>query len=127
MDVFRSPGSEELFLADEGVGFQAGLEGAGLDPDSAAHHVERATASIEAMVGMLNWYRGATPADADAVGHHRSHAVRVARSARSSAHRRPGHGWPRGGPSAVGGHGVPEDAHEVLVGLLLEHLVDAGT
>lgn len=134
MDVFRSPGSEDLFLADGGAGFQAGLEATGLDADSAAHHVARGTASAEAMVGMLNWYRGATPADADAVGTITSPTLYV---------------WPDAdavfGPTAAHataalvdgpyrfealegvGHWVPEEAHEQLVGLLLEHLVDAGT
>lgn len=134
MDVFRSPGSEDLFLADGGAGFQAGLEATGLDPDSAAHHVQRATASPAAMVGMLNWYRGAEPADADAVGPITVPTLYV---------------WPDAdavfGPTAARataahvdgpyrfevlegeGHWAPETAHEPLVGLLLEHLVDAGT
>ena len=56
MDVFRQEGSEDVFLADDGEVFRAGLVGFGLDDASAAHYVGLRT-TRDALTGPLNWYR----------------------------------------------------------------------
>jgi len=67
MDLFRQPGSEDFFLADDGAGFRGGMAAAGLDAESVDHYYAR-LGTPGAMVGALNWYRGADPADADGLG-----------------------------------------------------------
>lgn len=67
MTTFRESGAEDLFLADGGALFRLLLEGSGLDADSVDYYVGRFD-SAEAMVGPLNWYRGADPTDAAGLG-----------------------------------------------------------
>lgn len=67
MHLFREPGSEQLFLADDCAGFRLALTGAGLDAESTEHYVA-ALGTPEAMNGPLNWYRGADPADGRTLG-----------------------------------------------------------
>jgi pimeloyl-ACP methyl ester carboxylesterase len=67
IDLFRTPGSEHTILADDGALFRQTLEGSGLDPESAAPYIER-FADPDALVGALNWYRGADPTDAAGMG-----------------------------------------------------------
>ena len=67
MQVFRQEGSENLFLADDGAGFRLGMAAAGLDEESIEHYYARLS-TPEAMVGALNWYRGADPTDSSGMG-----------------------------------------------------------
>lgn len=67
MDTFRAVGAEDLFLADDRALLKLMLVGSGMDPESAAHCLERAT-TREAVAGTLNWYRGADPGDAAGLG-----------------------------------------------------------
>ncbi len=67
MQVFRQPGSEDLLLADDCAALRLALEAAGLDAESIDHHLGR-LADPGAMVGALNWYRGADPTDAAGMG-----------------------------------------------------------
>jgi pimeloyl-ACP methyl ester carboxylesterase len=67
MRVFREPGSEDLLLADDCAALRVALEAAGLDVESIVHHLGRLADPV-AMVGALNWYRGANPNDAAGMG-----------------------------------------------------------
>lgn len=67
MHLFREEGTEDLLLADDGAGFRLGMAAAGLDPASIDHYATR-LATPEAMIGALNWYRGADPADSYGLG-----------------------------------------------------------
>lgn len=67
MHLFREEGTEQLLLADDSAGFRFGMSAAGLDPESVDHYATR-LATPEAMVGALNWYRGADPTDSEGLG-----------------------------------------------------------
>lgn len=67
MQVFRQEGSEDLLLADGCAALRMALEASKLDAESMEHHLGR-LGSPEAMVGALNWYRGADPTDAAGLG-----------------------------------------------------------
>ncbi|WP_426571837.1 alpha/beta fold hydrolase [Aquihabitans sp. McL0605] len=131
LEFFRAPGAEDAFLADDGAVLLAGLQGTGMAAADAAHYVARA-ATPEAMVGMLNWYRGADPTDAAKVGPVTSPTMYVYPDADTVF-----------GPTAAGAtaaevdgpyryevldgvsHWAPEEAADDVVTLLLEHLADA--
>lgn len=67
MDDFRTSGFEDVLLADDRALLRLMVEGAGMDPESARlslrHFHDR-----DAVVGALNWYRGAESGDASTVG-----------------------------------------------------------
>lgn len=67
IDLFRTPGSEEIILADGGDTFRQSLEAIGLDSESAAHYAARFERPVD-LVGPLNWYRGADPTDSEGLG-----------------------------------------------------------
>lgn len=67
MDDFRTPGFEDRLLADDRALLRLVVEGAGMDPDSAERSLARFT-TTEEVVGALNWYRGADPADSSKIG-----------------------------------------------------------
>lgn len=67
MDDFRSPGFEDVLLADDRALLQLMVLGAGMDEESAAESLARFPGRDE-VVGALNWYRGAEPADAAGMG-----------------------------------------------------------
>ena len=130
MDVFRTPGSEDLLAADGAALLRDGLVGTGLDAASAAHYAARA-ASAEAMVGMLNWYRGATPEDAARCGEISVPTLYVwsdqdAALGPTAAHGTAAHvtGPYRFEVLEGVSHWIPEEAATAFVPLLLEHLGD---
>ncbi|MBX3314228.1 MAG: alpha/beta hydrolase [Actinobacteria bacterium] len=67
MDDFRSPGFEDLLMADDRALLRLMVLGAGMDEESAEASLARFTTKAE-VVGALNWYRGAEPADASGMG-----------------------------------------------------------
>lgn len=67
MDDFRTPGFEDLLMADDRGLLRLMVLGAGMDEESAEASLARFTTSEE-VVGALNWYRGAEPADAAGMG-----------------------------------------------------------
>lgn len=67
MHLFREEGTEQLLLADDSAAFRLGMVAAGLDPESVDHYATR-LGTPEAMVGALNWYRGADPTDSVGLG-----------------------------------------------------------
>lgn len=67
IQTFREPGSEQLFLADDGALVDLLFTGSGLAPELAAPHQARFRGE-EVVVGALNWYRGADPSDAAGLG-----------------------------------------------------------
>jgi pimeloyl-ACP methyl ester carboxylesterase len=67
MDDFRSPGFEDVLMADDRALLRLVLDGAGMDAESAALALDRFDTK-EAIVGALNWYRGADPTDIDGLG-----------------------------------------------------------
>ena len=128
MDLFRAPGTEELMVADESAVFRSALIGTGLDAQSVDHYIAR-HATAEAVSGLLNWYRGADPADGTKVGTVAVPTLYVWSDAdavfgRLAADLTAGH---VSGPyrfEALEGvsHWIPEEAAPRLSGLLLEHL-----
>lgn len=131
MDFFREEGSELAFLADDQALFRAGMAGAGMDGEAIDHYAAR-LATAEAMVGPLNWYRGATPADGAKVGPITVPTLYVWSDAdavfgRLAAESTAAHvvGPYRFENLSGANHWIPEQAADRLVPLLLAHL--AGT
>lgn len=127
MDFFRQPGSEELLLADDGEGFRAALAASGLDAESIDHYYA-ALCSPEAMVGALNWYRGAQPADAAGMGSVTTPTLYIWSNNDTALGRTAAEatGAQVDGPYEFVeldgiSHWVPEQASEALVGHLLSH------
>ena len=132
MDLFRTPGSEEILIANGGADFRAALVAGGLDEDSAAHHTARA-ATAEAAVGMLNWYRGADPGDGSACGAIEVPALYVWSDedfalGPTAAHATAAHvvGPYRFEVLHGVSHWIPEEAADDLVALLVDHLGGSG-
>ncbi len=131
MDTFRADGAEDLLMADDRALLKLMLDGSGMDPDSAALCLARAT-TREAVAGTLNWYRGADPGDADGLGPITTPTLYVWSTddialGRTAAELT---------ASKVGGpyrfevldgvsHWVPEEAPDALVALLVDHLTRA--
>lgn len=67
MDDFRTPGFEDVLMADDRALLKLVMSGAGMDPESAALALDHFDGN-EAIVGALNWYRGAEPTDAQGMG-----------------------------------------------------------
>lgn len=67
MDDFRTPGFEDLVMADDRALLRLMVLGAGMDEESAELSLARFTTKEE-VVGALNWYRGADPSDAGGMG-----------------------------------------------------------
>jgi len=67
MDSFRPPGFEDRLLEDDRALLRLVVTGAGMDEESAEASLARFTTRDE-VVGALNWYRGAEPADASGMG-----------------------------------------------------------
>ena len=64
MDDFRTPGFEDVLLADDSALLKMVMQASGMDDESAALALARFPTRDE-VVGALNWYRGAEPTDAD--------------------------------------------------------------
>jgi len=131
MDFFRQPGSEEVLLADGGARFRGALAASGLDAESIDHYYA-ALSSPEAMVGALNWYRGAQPTDAAGMGPVTTPTLyvwstndtalgRTAAEATAAQVEGPYEFVELDGIS----HWIPEQAPDALVGHLLRHLPSA--
>lgn len=67
MDDFRTPGFEDVLLADDRALLKLMVHGAGMDDESAERSLARFT-TAEELVGALNWYRGASPTDSEGLG-----------------------------------------------------------
>lgn len=128
MDDFRSEGFEDLLLADDRGLLKLMVLGAGMDEESAALSLARFE-TAEAVVGALNWYRGAEPSDAGGMGPitvptrylWSTNDIALGRTAAEAT------------AACVDGpfefvvlegvsHWIPEEAAEVTVAHLLEHL-----
>jgi pimeloyl-ACP methyl ester carboxylesterase len=128
MQVFREPGTEDLFLADDQAGFRLGMASAGMGDEAIEHYAARLN-TPEAVVGALNWYRGADPADSDGLGPITAETLYVW-STEDIALGRLGAdltGQFVDGPyrfEILEGvtHWIPEEAPDRLAELLLEHL-----
>ncbi len=126
--TFRQPGAEEPFLADDGALLRLLLEGSGLDAASADHYVAR-FATAEAVVGALNWYRGADPTDGAGMGPVTTPTLYVWSTDDIALGRTAAEGTADhvAGPyrfEVLDGvsHWIPEEAPDRLVALLLDHL-----
>lgn len=127
-DLFRTPGSEDMILADGGDAFRQTLEGIGLDAESAAHYVGRFAQPVD-LVGPLNWYRGADPTDSQGLGPITTPTLYVWSTddvalGRMAAEATGDH---VDGPyrfEVLEGisHWIPEEAPDALIGHLLDHL-----
>lgn len=131
MDDFRSEGFEDLLLADDRALLKLMVLGAGMDEESAALSLARFD-SAEAVVGALNWYRGAEPSDAAGMGPITVPTLyvwstddialgRTAAEATAACVDGPYRFEVLDGVS----HWIPEEAAEVTVDLLLAHLGEA--
>ena len=67
MDDFRTPGFEDVLMADDRALLRLVMAGSGMDEESAAAALERFD-DVDAVIGALNWYRGADPTDSDGLG-----------------------------------------------------------
>jgi pimeloyl-ACP methyl ester carboxylesterase len=132
MDDFRSPGFEDLLMAEDRGLLRLMVLGAGMDEESAEASLARFT-TTEEVVGALNWYRGAEPADAAGMGPVTVPTLylwstddialgRTAAEATESCVDGPYRFVVLDGIS----HWIPEEAPEVVVKELLGHLGGAG-
>ena len=67
MELFRSPGSESIFLADDAKLLHQMYPASGMPAGAEAPYIE-ALGTAEALGAALNWYRAASIADVDGLG-----------------------------------------------------------
>jgi pimeloyl-ACP methyl ester carboxylesterase len=134
MELFRSEGAEDLFLADDGEGLRRLFEVSGLPglPGSADEYVA-ALSTRPAMTGALNWYRAADPSAADRMGPVTAPTLFVWSDQDPALGREGAEATAAevDGPYRFEvlegvGHWIPEEAADRLNGLLLDHLAAAG-
>lgn len=133
MELFRSAGAEDFFLAGEGAGLRRLFEMSSLPglPGSADEYV-RALRERAAMTGALNWYRAADPGAADGMGPVTAPTLFVWSDQDPALGREGAEATAAevDGPYRFEvldgvGHWIPEEAPDRLNGLLLEHLASA--
>ncbi|HEY4378190.1 MAG TPA: alpha/beta hydrolase [Acidimicrobiales bacterium] len=130
IQFFREPGAEELFLAEGGAAFRMALDATGMAQKSIDRYLA-ALSTPEAVIGALNWYRGADVTDSNGLGPITTPTLYVWSTGDTALGRTAAEGTAAhvDGPYRFEvlpdvSHWIPEAAPDRLTAFLLAHLGD---